>query len=403
MNKTIITLCLLLSVMVAKAQIDLGIHFLPQTLQSQQANPALLNPYRVNIALPSPSVQLSHSGFSASQLLRPLPGTDSLTLNLDEVISQLADQNYVRANVRMDILGLGLRFNNLQVSLTASARAHLYANYPRELLDLAWRGNAAFLGQSLEIGPEFAAFAYSELALGAAYQFNNLTIGGRLKYLNGLANAENGSGSLQLYTDEEYYQLRGTLDYSFETSLIDLGTFDNFSPSFEFDPLTGNSGFALDIGATYTFGERLQIHASLLDFGSINWNDAARSYRATGELTFDGIDVAAIALGDSTYLDRLRDSLQSQIVLSEEPVQYRTLLPMQMMAGLRFSPLSKLHINGLIYNERYRGQNYPGLSLGVSKDFGKIFTLGASYNIRHRAYNQLGLQMWLRLGPFAGF
>ncbi|MEL6653011.1 MAG: DUF5723 family protein, partial [Bacteroidota bacterium] len=358
---------------------------------------------RVNIALPSPTLQLSHGGFAARDLLSPLPGTDSLLLDLDQLITKLADQNYLRADVRMDVLGVGLRFNNLQVSLTAAARAHVLANYPKEMLTLAWQGNAAFLGQSLEIGPELAALAYSEIALGGAYRFNNFTIGARFKYLNGLANAETGSSSLLFSTDEEYYQLRGTLDYTVETSLIELGTFDSFEPRFEIDPFTGNSGFAIDLGATYSFGERLQISASLLDFGSINWNDKARSYRATGEINFEGIDAAAIILGDSTYLDRLQDSLQNQIQLTEEETSYRTVLPMQMMAGVRFSPLKKLHINGLLYNESYRGQNYPGLALGVSKDFGKVFTLGASYNIRHRAYNQLGLQMWLRLGPFAGF
>ncbi|MEL7535260.1 MAG: DUF5723 family protein [Bacteroidota bacterium] len=115
------------------------------------------------------------------------------------------------------------------------------------------------------------------------------------------------------------------------------------------------------------------------------------------------MDVAAIAMGDSTHIDRLLDSLQNQIQLSDEAFEYRTSLPTQMMASVRFSPLAKLHLNGLIYNERYRGQNFPAMAIGLSKDFGKIFTLGASYNIRHRSYNQLGMQMWLRLGPFAGF
>ncbi|MFK7926167.1 MAG: DUF5723 family protein [Bacteroidia bacterium] len=403
MKKVLYTLILLLPFWGVQAQTDLGLHFLPQVWQSQQTNPALLSPYRVNIALPAPSVQIGHSGFTAKNLLQPLPGTDSLIVDLDQAIARMAAQNYLRSNVRLDILAVGLRFNNLQLSLSAAARTQVYVGYPRSLVELAWNGNAAFLGETMEIGPDIAAFAYSEIALGGAYRLNKLTIGAKVKYLNGLANIETESGSLTFRTDPEYYQLRGTLDYQVRTSVVDFGDLENFEPSYEPDPLTGNVGFGVDLGATYDFSKRLRISASVMDLGSIKWTDAAKRYRASGTLNFDGIDVSAIAMGDSTHIETLLDSLQNQIQLSEEAFTYRTSLPTQMMASIRFSPLQKLHINGLIYNERYRGQNFPAMSVGLSKDFGKVFTLGASYNIRHRSYNQLGMQMWLKLGPFAGF
>ncbi|MEM6361899.1 MAG: DUF5723 family protein [Bacteroidota bacterium] len=403
MKKVIYTLILLIPFLGVQAQTDLGLHFLPQVWQSQQTNPALLSPFRVNIALPAPAVQVGHSGFKANSLLQPLPGTDSLVVNLDDAIASMAAQNYLRTNVRMDLLAVGLRFNNLQLSLSAAARAQVYAAYPRSLVELAWNGNAAFLGETLEVGPDLAAFAYSEIALGGAYRFNKLTIGAKFKYLNGLMNVETESGSLTFETDPEYYQLRGTLDYQLRTSVVDFGDLENFEPQYEPDPVTGNIGYGIDLGATYDFSKRLRVSASVMDLGSIKWTDAAKRYRASGNLNFDGIDVAAIALGDSAHIETLLDSLQNQIQLSDEAFEYRTSLPTQMMASIRFSPLAKLHLNGMVYNERYRGQNFPAMALGVSKDFGKVFTLGASYNIRHRSYNQLGMQMWLRLGPFAGF
>lgn len=403
MKKVLYTLILLLPFWGVQAQSDLGLHFLPQVWQSQQTNPALLSPYRVNIALPAPSIQIGHSGFTAKNLLQPLPGTDSLIVDLDQAIARMAAQNYLRANVRLDILAVGLRFNNLQLSLSAAARTQVYVGYPRSLVELAWNGNAAFLGETMEVGPDIAAFAYTEIALGGAYRFNKLTIGAKVKYLNGLANIETESGSLTFRTDPEYYQLRGTLDYQVRTSVVDFGDLENFEPSYEPDPLTGNVGFGVDLGATYDFSKRLRISASVMDLGSIKWTDAAKRYSASGDISFEGIDVAAIVMGDSTHLETLLDSLKNQIQLSDEAFTYRTSLPTQMMASIRFSPLAKLHINGLVYNERYRGQNFPAMSVGLSKDFGKVFTLGASYNIRHHSYNQLGMQMWLKLGPFAGF
>jgi acylphosphatase len=404
MKRLLYTLVLLLPMQWVLAQTEFGLHYLPQVLQSQQTNPALLSPFKVNIALPSPYLSLANSGFTAKQILSPMPGSDSLLLNIDEVLARLGDQNYVRANVRTDILGVGIRVRNLQVTATAAARVNVIANYPRSLVDLAWNGNGAYLGEELEIAPDVAALAYSEIALGAAYRFmDRLTVGAKLKYLNGVANVGMEQRSIRFSTSPEYYQLQADVDMELRTSVLDFGALDSMEFSFEPEPFGNNRGWGLDLGATFEIGKRWDVSASVTDLGFINWTDEAKKYDVSGRVNFAGVDVASIVNGDSMAMETLVDSIFSGITIGESYETYRTRLPMQAMASVRFSPLKKLHLQGVVYNESYRGRNYPGLSVGVRKDFGKIFSLGASYNIRHRAYNQFGIQTWLRLGPFAGF
>ena len=404
MQRYICIFLLLFSMHALWAQQDLSVHFMPRTYQVMHTNPAMMLPYRVSITLPTPALALAQNAFTAKQLLRPIPGTDSLMIDVDNVLNGIGEYNYLRFNSQIDLLGLALRFGKLQLSLSTAAKVGAFFHYPKPLLNLIWEGNAPYIGQTLEIGPDIQAYAYSEIALGGAYQVSeNLNVGLRLKYLNGIANLSTLQRSITFTTQDEYYQLLSTVNYQLQTSVVSFGDLEDFEFSFEPQAFSGNSGLAIDLGGTYNLGKRWSFAASLTDLGYINWKEAASTYDVEADLTFEGIDAAALVLGDTTAMQNLMDSLLQDFSATQHPGSYKTNTPAQLYLSATFTPIESLRLSALFYNEFYRNHSFPALALSASKDFGKVFTLGATYSLRHQSYTNLGLNMWLRLGPFAGF
>ncbi|MEO0469590.1 MAG: DUF5723 family protein [Bacteroidota bacterium] len=382
----------------ALAQRDQSLYLMPGVFQRIETNPAFLSRNRINIVLPAPSFSLSHSGFVLSDVLVEKPGTDSLQLDMNGVLAKLKAQNFVRARMQSELLGVGLRLGNLQLSLKASTRASFYGRYPRELIDLAWNGNAQFIGQTVNVQPDFEALAYHELAVGGAYRLGKLQIGAQLKYLIGMAQIETFQSNLSLTTGAEYYQLRADVDAGLRASVFDLGSVDDLGFEYEADPLTGNQGFALDLGAVYQINDRLEVSASLLDLGSIKWTDQARQYQAEGSIAFEGFDLQEVTAADFDF-GEWGDSVLNEIELTESNLAYRTPLARQVFVSATFRPIQSLRLSLLHHSEFYRGQHLKTLTLAASKDVGKWLTGGLSYGLRSQGH-VLGANLSIKLGPF---
>jgi len=110
-------------------------------------------------------------------------------------------------------LSFGFMVKSMYITLDLQPKIHVKGMIPRDLMRLAWYGNGAdeTIGKELSLeGLGVEAYGYAELALGLSKEIwrNELFVGGKLKYLQGLAYAEASLGkNSSINTNKDNYNI----------------------------------------------------------------------------------------------------------------------------------------------------------------------------------------------------
>lgn len=378
-------------------EINLG--NLGNTFQAQHNNPALAINKKVHISLPSVGMDLRNTGFTYRDLVTENTLTNRLILDPGGIIGKLDPNNYMHFRMHADVLGLALKFKTFQINAHVATKTNASLDYTKDLVQLAWEGNSNTLGRTLSLAPDFQLSAYHEIGIGGSMNLSpRLRLGTKIKYLVGLANISTGRSSVQLTTANDYYQLSGVVDYEIRASMIDLPLNDQeFAANIE--PFGPNKGIAIDIGAAYEVNKQLELAASLIDLGKLNWNNQSETHAVNGVYTFDGIDGTGFFIGDSVDFDAVIDSLDQAFRWESSEGTYSTGIPSQAFLQATFSPLKGLRLRGLLHHEWYRGKHRSAMSLSATKDVGRVLTAGISYQLRNNRFDELGIHWQLNLGP----
>ncbi len=420
MNKKLISYGSLLTpllavfILSANAQQELSVHFMDDIWQSASTNPALMNHKKIVVALPSAYGNLYHSGFTFNDAFRQVD--NGLSLNLDNAINRLKDDNILQTNLNLDALGVAVRLrDDVQVGLSWSVKGNAFVNYTPETLDLIWNGNAQYIGETVDIAPDFQFMVYNEIGLSGAYNWQNkFTFGAKLKYLTGISDVSTvGDNRLALTTSDDVYQTTFDTDFTFRRAgfdaVSDIAELVNDELSlYDFNNVSGkNSGFGIDLGVTANLIDRLTLSAAIIDLGSINWSNNAHEYTSRGTHTYEGIDLFSFASADSFNTDGLTAEFEqvldsiSQIldIRTGADDSYRTALPTKAYLSGSYQIQDDLTVGALLYIENYRQNTVPGLTLSARKKFGRWFTLGATYALRSQRFDNFGLNALAHLGP----
>ncbi|MEM6770604.1 MAG: DUF5723 family protein, partial [Bacteroidota bacterium] len=207
--RALILLCFLGTTLTAQ---DLTAPLFSDSWQATFSNPALYGnlPGRFTVGLPGFQNDLVLENVTYNQLLATENGERFLDLRL--LPELLEDRNEIRNDFAVETVGVGLRGDRFSVGFAHRLRAGGVLDYPRSLIEVVAEGNAQFIGQTVEIAPLGLVTSYHEIGLGVSYQLTErIHLGGRLKYLSGIADVRtNVGGSLLLTTGEENFAL--TLD-----------------------------------------------------------------------------------------------------------------------------------------------------------------------------------------------
>ncbi|MEN0006396.1 MAG: DUF5723 family protein [Bacteroidota bacterium] len=404
MNKLLLILGGLLLGNSLLAQQELGLHFMRDTWQASYTNPALIPTTKFNIGLFGLSNNFLTENITFDQAIRDGEGGKRI-LDVNAVIDNLDDNsNIIREQLNIETLNLGLSFGRFTLGLGHAIRFHGYMDYPKALPQLIWEGNAQFIGQEVQFAPEVQLTAYNEFAASLALELSPmLTVGGRVKFLTGIADASSSGNDLRLLTDDDIYQLRLNGNYVVNSSgAIDYDGFDEFTFELNEDSFdeffSSNTGWAFDLGLNAKFG-RLDVAVSLLDIGSITWDENVTNYQVVTPSEFTGIDVAQDILDDSETIGSVIDSLRDQYEVLETSESYSTTLPRRLYLSVGYQFSDVWHFGGLFYNERYREQRFSSFALSANAQLLSWLRLGATYAIRNETFDNLGLNAVVKLGP----
>ncbi|MDX2284285.1 MAG: DUF5723 family protein [Bacteroidia bacterium] len=384
-----------------RAQPELTLPFMTGAVQSVQANPAWMPDKHVYIALPAAAVGATHSGFAIEDLLKPVPGTDSLRVDIESALARMSDQNEVRVQARADALMLGIRVKGLFVHVSGSSRAQLHLRYPKSLAEVAWYGNAPYAGQELDLAPSLDAQAFHEIAAGASLRLGKLDLGARVKYLIGVGAVRTQRKSLQLNTDEITYDIALDADYEVLTSMVQPGDSGQFDPGFTFEALPQNRGLALDLGAQFRIRDRIVLGAGVLDLGRIQWKQEARLNRIRSTILFQGVDAWPLLLSDSLSGWSLEDSLDGAVAWTTQEQAFSTTLPAVAYLSAQATWFKVLKTGLIVRGIFQDGDITPEAGLYGGVELGKVLSAGLSYGYRPQGISSFGAQVHLKLGPLA--
>jgi outer membrane protein OmpA-like peptidoglycan-associated protein len=238
--------------------------------------------------------------------------------------------------------------------------------------------------------------SYVEYGLGYNRDVNDkLTVGGRIKFLSGIANLQTVRSQFGISTDPTSFDL--TIDGGMRLNSSNLDTtalkdpFKIAQSAFSFK----NSGLALDLGASYQLSQKLQLNASLLDLGYIRWTTNVTNYISSDvSYTFKGID-----LNDSLSSKHLTDTLTKVFNQHQEHDSYTTKLHTKFYLGAKYEFNKNFYSSALLYNEIVASKYTAGLSVAINARLKNWLYASLNYSAYGRSYNNVGFGFNIKGGP----
>jgi hypothetical protein len=393
----------------AYSQRNFSLYNLDNTPQAHYLNPAFrpgANFY-ISIPLGMQSFGVSHSGFTVNDLLQTRSYDDSLELRPDIAIEKMAKVNHINVEAQNELFGMGIRFKKNYVSFSVTNRTQFNFLYSRDLFKFALQGNGKeFIGQRASLdGLGVNLNSYIEYGVGYNREINKkLAVGARFKLLSGIANVHTSKSQLGIYTDPEDFDL--TIDGSMRVNTANIAPFyedstgDFYNTGYAYAYNFQNKGFGIDLGATYQVSKKLQVNASIVDLGFINWQTNTKNYVSNEvNYTFQGIDLNGFFTDSIDVLERLTDSLEQVFSQTENTDSYTTSLYTRFYIGAQYQLNKQFNGNILLYNEFVNKRYRPGLILSMNTKLGQWLTASVNYSIYGRSFTNLGLGLSLRGGP----
>jgi hypothetical protein len=338
-----------------------------------------------------------------------------LTIDLDDLIPKAPQNNYLSENFTLPLFDFQLRLKNRTFTFGIFENQLMRSGFDKNLLRIINEGNYPWLGSTISTNFDFNFLHYREYALGYSQPFSDkLTFGTRVKLLTGMSTFDVRQMNLGIETggNMEYLRIHATGEYEMSLPLSINYIEGEDSPNNEFDIIdyitnTSNLGVALDLGVTYQLLPALEVSASLINLGFINWKSNATTVSHGGSFTWNGFDLSNIEnereFNEEPYynpLESLIDSISGIINLRNEPAPFNAGIPTKIYLAAGYE-VSKFFSAGLVDRIMlYDNQVSHALTLSGNLKLGTIFSLSAGYSIIDNSFDNLSLGTALKLGPF---
>lgn len=413
LRRVFFTLIFLQSIQHVRAQSDLTLFHFNAIGQSNEINPASFPTQKVFVAIPGLNMRLlfMNNSFSWRDLHKRTNG--STFWDFERVVGQMKKDQLLSLDTRIDLLRFGFRVGKNFFSANVSEVFHADFSYPSELIKLIYYGNAAFIGETVDLKQTgLQAAHYREFALGYSRKINGQWSAGiRLKYLYGMGNIQTKPAALSIRTDPNDYSLLINNDYVVNTALIgndDSGNSqsDN-SSSAESSSIEDyllkqkNYGFAFNAGISYKLNNHWSFNAAVVDIGSIQWKSHVKNYTASrGNYSFSGIDLDRFINDSDATVKEVLDSIGQSFQPTETSNSYKTPLAGRGIISATYQYNTKTQFSFLLQGRRLYNQFLPSASIGVQRKVIRNLYLTGNYSIHNGRFDNLGAGIAVNGGAF---
>lgn len=382
------------------SQTELTLPFVESIHQSSYVNAASIPDHKLSIGLPvisSTSYDITNTGFAYNDVV------NDQTKKYDpyKALSAMKTENYMNIGNRTDLFSMRLKIRSVYVTLNATENFNFKFSYPKDLFTLLLKGN----GEQLNF--DFTSLGLNvthnrEYGLGITREGRKLIIGGRVKLLQGIANIYTRTNNLKFNTDTSNNNaLTASAKGDIYTSMpLDSITNGNINIT-NYLNNWNNLGAGLDFALSYKFTPKWQLTFAVNNIGFINWNTDLRKYEMDGQAGFDGADLFGGFVGGKDFrFKELTDSLTKAFNLKEtKSEKYKTWLTPQFYALLNYHVFKNTSIGASLFMEAFV-KVIPTGTVAVQQKVSKVFSATLSYSAKFGQYNNLGLGLVFKPGPF---
>lgn len=406
LTKTLITLLIFSGSFNSIGQDDLPLHFVTELAQSRYTNPANFGDYDFSVSLPGLSMGFYNSAFTIDDLIGSNNNSNQFW-NVSNVLSNLDKDNYFKMYSNIEWFNMEIQLWRLQLSASVADKLHMNLKYPKALADFVVDNTSLFQGAPTNIAPDLNAMHYREFAVGAAFAINNVSIGARVKYLNGFVNVQSEGNSAEVGFNSTSNEFIIDTDLNINASFpnVHLDSTQKYELSdyklTDIPLFSKNNGMSFDIGATVNIIPNLQFTASLTDIGSINWTENVRNYSSEGTFAIDSLGLSQYQSNFEFDTDKFVDSLSSQLNFVKSEESFKTNLVQKMYFSLTYALPTKTKFGILYHADRYDGTN-GAFTLSVNQDL-KFVQPGLYYTGKRNSNFNLGASLLFKGNPLQFF
>jgi hypothetical protein len=394
----------------SKAQQDFTLYNMNVVPQRAYLNPAFQpGTGKITVGLPvlsSEYLNVSNSGFRYSDVIKHR-SDDSLYVDFDNLLSKLAQNNYLSVTFRPDIFSFGIKVKKNYISFNVTEKIDVRFRYPKNFMEFVWKGNGALLDKEMNFNFGLDFSHYREYALGAARDINDkLSVGVKLKYLYGMENLYTKKSDITLTTDSKDYAITAKANIDINSSGLDKDTTGKGFNLSDYAFKRKNNGAGIDLGAVYKATDKFTLSASILDLGFIKWNDAPTNYvshDANSHFTYKGFELNQLINSDSSNTKdigkALGDSLAKKFKIDTLHHAYTTKLSSQVYLGANYNTSEKGTAGVILYGQVFDHTVHPGIAFSYNHKLFNWLSLSASYSAYNRNISNIGIGAAFTGGP----
>ncbi|MCU0362721.1 MAG: DUF5723 family protein [Bacteroidales bacterium] len=341
--------------------------------------------------------------------------------DIDDFLAKTKKQNVFDVNAMVQTLGVGFNVGKEgYVSLDVNERVEGSLVIPGDLFTLVFKGNEGFAGSTVNLSSLSASAVYfREAGLGYSTPVsNNIRIGVRGKVLFGIGAAVIDNKELSIDIADDYSHtfnadvalnvsaplvIAKDEDGNIESIDIDDSELQDLNQQFRYLSGTGNPGFGIDIGASFTLSEKFSLSASVIDLGFIRWKQDVTNFSTENQFVFDGIDMLSVIDGSESFedlADEMLDSLQNAFKVTDTYEPFTTYLPTGIIAGGSYRLNKTFSLGLLSYSRIVNSRISETLTFTGNVNVGTFLSASAGYTFSTMGYDNLGAGLALRAGIF---
>ena len=384
--------------------------------QSSFTNPAFSPEYKVSIGLPGLNnlglLQFNLSGLDVHTIASSVK---SDTMFIPSLYNKLNGPVGFNIPVSTDIIYFRFPIKKIYFGFHSTLKVDQSYTISKEFLGFLSMGNDYFIGKNQDYElMRLKLTAYVENGISISREFKRFSIGGRVKYLKGLANMQTSNIKMNLNTSSTLpYPITLSMSGTIQAAGIPLpGTVDSINGqkvnssdtgtySTKILQQSGNDGWGLDLGFVYQISTKFSMHASVIDLGSkITWTNKVFNVK----LDPSTINFGGFNYDQSTNKNGARDSLLNDIKnkIGKATItrdKYVTYIPTRYYGGLDFEPTLRDRFSFLFQGIEYLGTFNTAYTLGYMRRIGKNGQITGNYSVRSFGPNDFGVGAVTKLGP----
>jgi hypothetical protein len=425
-NKILLILILVLSINGLYAQ-NSEVSYFMNIPQNHLLNPSFRPSNRIYVNLPGISgvnINMNNNFVNFSDIFNKSRESDSLITflhpeyNINDFLDKIKNKNFIEPEFMMPVLGFGFVAGKNYIYFDINARAEANFVIPGDLFRLAFKGNEQFAGESIDFSSLRGDMKlYREIGLGFSRDVTErLRIGIKAKLLSGIASSSVDNRSLEIKVGNDYsHTLDADLNVNFsgpvkvqlnsdntiDSIWFDDDRFDGSDNVLDFIMGKKNSGFGIDLGASYRFNDKINLSASITDLGFIKWKKDLTNLRIRSNFAFSGIDMTDVIDGDKTFEeagDEMLDSLKNSFKVTKSSDPFTTFLPFGVTLGGSYSVTRSFSLGILSYSRFIGKQMRESLTMSANLNLGSHLSTSISYTAANHRFDNIGAGLAFRAG-----